>query len=82
MITTEATRAPRPEDYPARYTITTRLNDHDQYDHVNNAVYYEYVDTAVNGWLIEATGVDVRAVSVSVRCQRGCWWRSRRRRCG
>jgi acyl-CoA thioester hydrolase len=27
---------------------------------VNNVVYYEYFDTAVNGWLMEATGSDIR----------------------
>lgn len=47
-------------DYPARYTISTRWEDEDVYGHVNNVVYYSYVDTAVNGWLMQATGIDVR----------------------
>lgn len=47
-------------DYPARYTISTRWEDEDVYGHVNNVVYYSYVDTAVNGWLMQATGTDVR----------------------
>jgi acyl-CoA thioester hydrolase len=73
MTATEPARAPRPEDYLARYTITTRLNDHDQYDHVNNAIYYEYVDTAVNGWLIDATGVDVRQLdAIGLVVASGC----------
>ncbi|MBS0376810.1 MAG: acyl-CoA thioesterase [Proteobacteria bacterium] len=34
--------------------------DNDSYGHVNNVVYYSYFDTAVNGYLIEATGTDIR----------------------
>lgn len=33
--------------------IETRWTDNDQYGHVNNTVYYEWFDTAVNGWLID-----------------------------
>jgi acyl-CoA thioester hydrolase len=47
-------------DYPARYTISTRWEDEDVYGHVNNVVYYSFFDTAVNGYLIETTGVDIR----------------------
>ena len=47
-------------DYPATYTITTRWEDEDVYGHVNNVVYYSFFDTAVNGYLIEATGTDIR----------------------
>ena len=49
----------RPEFRVLR-TITTRWMDNDQYGHVNNVVYYSYFDTAVNGYLIEAAGCDVR----------------------
>ena len=41
-------------------TITTRWHDNDHYGHVNNVVYYAYFDTAVNGYLIEASGTDIR----------------------
>jgi acyl-CoA thioester hydrolase len=34
--------------------------DNDHYGHVNNVAYYSFFDTAVNGFLLEATGVDVR----------------------
>ena len=47
-------------DFPALRTITTRWEDEDVYGHVNNVVYYSYFDTAVNGFLIDATGTDVR----------------------
>jgi acyl-CoA thioester hydrolase len=40
--------------------VTTRWADNDVYGHVNNVVYYSYVDTAVNGWLMRATGADIR----------------------
>lgn len=51
--------APRPApgtraDYRAFRTIPTRWMDGDVYGHVNNAVYYSFFDTAVNGWLIGA----------------------------
>jgi acyl-CoA thioester hydrolase len=34
--------------------------DNDHYGHVNNVAYYSFFDTAVNGFLIEAAGVDIR----------------------
>jgi acyl-CoA thioester hydrolase len=49
----------RPEFRVLR-TITTRWMDNDHYGHVNNVVYYSYFDTAVNGYLIEASGCDIR----------------------
>lgn len=49
-------------DHPARYTITTRWEDEDVYGHVNNVKYYSYFDTAVNGYLMTATGTDIRAL--------------------
>ncbi|QGG42007.1 acyl-CoA thioesterase [Aeromicrobium yanjiei] len=47
-------------DFTVLRTITTRWEDEDVYGHVNNVVYYSYFDTAVNGFLIEATGTDIR----------------------
>ena len=47
-------------DYPAIRTISTRWEDEDVYGHVNNVVYYSFFDTAVNGYLIDTTGVDIR----------------------
>ena len=41
-------------------SIPTRWMDNDHYGHVNNVTYYSYFDTAVNGWLIEATDTDIR----------------------
>jgi acyl-CoA thioester hydrolase len=47
-------------DFPLLYPITTRWADNDAYGHVNNVVYYSFFDTAVNGWLMSATGTDIR----------------------
>jgi acyl-CoA thioester hydrolase len=60
--------------FPITRSIQTRWSDNDHYGHVNNAVYYMYLDTAVNGWLMEATGLDTRDLSsigivVSSRCE-------------
>jgi acyl-CoA thioester hydrolase len=49
-------------DFPAFRTITTRWDDEDVYGHVNNVVYYSFFDTAVNGYLIDTTGVDIRKI--------------------
>jgi len=45
-------------DYPVRVPFGTRWNDNDQYGHLNNAVYYEAMDTAVNTWMIRHAGLD------------------------
>ena len=55
-------RAPRPRrrDFLSWRTETTRWADDDVYGHINNAVYFELIDTAVNAHLLAATGVDIR----------------------
>ena len=50
----------RRADFAVLRTITTRWADEDVYGHVNNVVYYSFFDTAVNGFLIDATGTDIR----------------------
>jgi acyl-CoA thioester hydrolase len=57
----ERTRPTR-ADYVAWRTATTRWADDDVYGHMNNAAYFELIDTAVNAHLVEA-GVDVRGLS-------------------
>jgi len=49
-------------DYPAWRRATTRWADVDIYGHLNNARYFELIDTAVNVHLAEATGVDIRTL--------------------
>ena len=50
----------RREDFRVLRSLPTRWSDDDTYGHVNNVVHYLMFDTAVNGWLIEASGVDIR----------------------
>jgi acyl-CoA thioester hydrolase len=50
----------RRDDFRVLRTLPTRWSDDDTYGHVNNVVHYLMFDTAVNGWLIEASGVDIR----------------------
>ena len=40
-------------------SVTTRWADNDAYGHVNNTVYYQWFDTAVNAWLVEAGLLDI-----------------------
>ncbi|EFQ83134.1 thioesterase family protein [Aeromicrobium marinum DSM 15272] len=69
MSTTEPVRG----DFPVLRRISTRWEDEDVYGHVNNVVYYSYFDTAVNGYLIEATGTDIRALDTyGVVAETGC----------
>lgn len=51
---------PSPDDYPVLWPVPSRWDDNDHYGHVNNVTYYSYFDTAVNAWLMSATGTDIR----------------------
>ncbi|HQS32973.1 MAG: thioesterase [Polaromonas sp. 39-63-203] len=61
--------SPRPQAEPrSAYkvfrTISTRWSDNDIYGHVNNVVYYNWFDTAINGLLIERGALDIHAGGV------------------
>ncbi|WP_370248768.1 acyl-CoA thioesterase [Nocardioides sp.] len=56
-----ATRPPR-SDYPHWERVTTRWADIDVYGHMNNARYFELIDTVVNNHLVAGTGVDIRTL--------------------
>jgi acyl-CoA thioester hydrolase len=54
-------------------SIPTRWMDNDHYGHVNNVAYYSYFDTAVNGWLIEASGCDIRELpAIGIVAETSC----------
>jgi acyl-CoA thioester hydrolase len=53
---------PNRSDFVAWRQATTRWADDDVYGHMNNATYFELIDTAVNAHLLDSTGVDVRAL--------------------
>jgi acyl-CoA thioester hydrolase len=55
MTRTPATRA----QFRWFNAITTRWMDNDAYGHVNNVVYYSWIDTAVNRWLLDHGLLDV-----------------------
>ena len=53
--------------------FTTRWADNDSYGHVNNTVFYQWFDSAVNGWLVEQgllhiQAGDLIALVVQTRC--------------
>ena len=59
--------------FPVLRAMQTRWHDNDHYGHVNNVVYYSYFDTAVNGWLIEASGGDIRELpAIGVVAETSC----------
>jgi acyl-CoA thioester hydrolase len=65
-------RAPR-SDFKAWSTFSARWADNDAYGHVNNTVYYEWFDSAVNAWLVSQGLLDIAAgdpiaLVVETRC--------------
>jgi acyl-CoA thioester hydrolase len=53
--------------------VTTRWADIDVYGHMNNARYFEIIDTVVNNHLEQATGTDIRTLpAIGVVAEVGC----------
>jgi acyl-CoA thioester hydrolase len=53
--------------------IATRWADNDAYGHVNNTVYYQWFDTAVNAWLVGAGLLDIeRGDPIGLVVETGC----------
>jgi acyl-CoA thioester hydrolase len=64
---------PARADYRHFVTYPTRWRDNDAYGHMNNAVFYEYADTLVNGWLRSSGGLGVPdGPVVCVVAETGC----------
>jgi acyl-CoA thioester hydrolase len=60
-------------EFKAWRYIATRWADNDVYGHVNNTVYYQWFDTAVNGWLVDQRLLDIEGgqligLVVETRC--------------
>ena len=60
-------------NFKAWRKMTTRWADNDAYGHVNNTVYYEWFDSAVNAWMVEQGLLDIAkgdpiALVVETRC--------------
>jgi len=67
-----ATRPTR-GDFRAWETVSTRWADIDVYGHMNNARYFELIDTVVNNHLLTATGTDIRRLpAIGVVAEVGC----------
>ena len=61
------------EAYRVWRELGTRWADNDAYGHVNNTVYYQWFDTAVNAWLIEAGLLDIGGgESIGLVVETGC----------
>ena len=66
-------RQPGRAEFTVLRPIPTRWLDNDHYGHVNNVAYYSFFDTAVNGFLIEASGIDVRELpAIGIVAESGC----------
>lgn len=51
---------PRGRDQYRHFTtVTMRWSDNDAYGHVNNTIYYQWFDSAVNALLVEAGLLDI-----------------------
>jgi acyl-CoA thioester hydrolase len=60
-------------DFPVHWPVLTRWTDNDMFGHLNNAVYYELFDTAINAWINTGTDVDpVTAPWLGVVAESGC----------
>ena len=66
-------RALTSADFPVHWPVLTRWTDNDMFGHLNNAVYYELFDTAVNAWLNLSLGIDpLTAPWLGVVAESGC----------
>ena len=60
-------------DYNYFCKMSTRWNDNDIYGHLNNVIYYELFDTAVNKWLIKNNLIDIKyGNNIGLIVQSGC----------
>ena len=60
-------------DFPVHWPVLTRWADNDMFGHLNNAVYYQLFDTAINGWI--GTNVTLDPVATSAQgivAESGC----------
>jgi acyl-CoA thioester hydrolase len=60
-------------DFPVHWPVLTRWTDNDMFGHLNNAVYYELFDTAINAWINTNCEIDPLAVPwLGVVAESGC----------
>jgi acyl-CoA thioester hydrolase len=62
-----------PSGFPVLWPVTTRWADNDMFGHLNNAVYYQLFDTAINGWISTELDLDPMASGTTgVVAESGC----------
>ncbi|MDT5140143.1 MAG: acyl-CoA thioester hydrolase [Mycobacterium sp.] len=55
------------------WPVLTRWADNDMFGHLNNAVYYQLFDTAINAWITTSTGVDpLNIPELGIVAESGC----------
>jgi len=60
-------------DFPVLWPVLTRWADNDMFGHLNNAVYYQLFDTAINGWIQTHVELDPVATAVQgIVAESGC----------
>ena len=60
-------------DFPVHRRVTTRWSDNDMYGHLNNAVYNELFDSAINGWQADHVAIDpLTDATQGVVAESGC----------
>jgi acyl-CoA thioester hydrolase len=64
-------------DFPVHWPVLTRWADNDMFGHLNNAVYYQLFDTAINGWIQTNVTLDpVTASAQGIVAESGCRYSS------
>jgi acyl-CoA thioester hydrolase len=60
-------------DFPVLWPVGTRWADNDMFGHLNNAVYYQLFDTAINGWINTSTALDpISTPALGIVAESGC----------
>jgi acyl-CoA thioester hydrolase len=60
-------------DFPVHWPVLTRWADNDMFGHLNNAVYYQLFDTAINGWIQTNVALDpVTTSAQGIVAESGC----------
>jgi acyl-CoA thioester hydrolase len=60
-------------DFPVHWPVLTRWADNDMFGHLNNAVYYQLFDTAINGWIQTNVTLDpVTTPAQGIVAESGC----------
>ncbi|WP_322858413.1 thioesterase family protein [Mycobacterium europaeum] len=61
------------DDFPVRWPVGTRWADNDMFGHLNNAVYYQLFDTAINAWINTGAGLDpLTTPALGIVAESGC----------